>query len=171
MKQVEEETPQEQNVRLAQLLQEREEESAKLLDSLRRLSAEFENYKRRVAKEKEELRSWAHEELIRELLPVIDNLERAIDQARGDESPFMEGVRLTLEQLLKGLKRFGAVPFNSIGEPFDPTRHEALEVVESELFEPNRVIEEHRRGYIFNGRVIRPALVTVSKEPARGEEE
>ncbi len=174
----EEETPEERITRLTQLLMEKEAEAAQLLDRLRRVSAEFENYKRRIAKEKQELRSYAHEELIKELLPVVDNLERAIDHVQttqspggglGGLSPFIEGVRLTLEQLMKGLERFGAAPFNSTGEPFDPTRHEAMEVVESELFEPNMVIEEHRRGYLFNGRVIRPALVTVSKEPVREE--
>lgn len=163
------EEPEKKIARLEQALKEKEAELAAQSDLLKRVAAEFENYKKRVAKEKEEFRKYAVESLIKEILPVLDNLERAVTHGEGanQSSALVEGVKMTLSQFVKCLEKFGVIPYDSRGEAFDPERHEAMEVVESELFQPNMVIDEHRRGYLFNGRVIRPALVTVSKEPVR----
>lgn len=166
---------------LTQALEEKESEIKALVDRLKRTAAEFENYKKRVAKDKEELRKFVLEGLVLELLPVIDNLERALLHSEGlalkaqpeEDSPavaLVEGVKITLGQLLKCLEKFGLTAFDCQGEVFDPYRHEAMVAVESSLFAPNTVIEEHRKGYLLNGRVIRPALVTVCKAGAAPSE-
>lgn len=168
------EEPPETLSKLTQALEKKETEINALVDRLKRTAAEFENYKKRVAKDKEEFRKFALEGLILELLPVIDNLERAIQhgeefalkaQSEGESPAFglLEGVKITLGQLVKCLEKFGVTSFDSKGEAFDPVRHEAMEAVESSLFSPNTVVEEHRKGYLLNGRVLRPALVTVCK--------
>ncbi len=150
-------------------LAEKEKEANENYDRLLRTAAELENLKKRVAREKEEWTKFANEELIKAILPFIDNLERAVNHAEKvvDAGVLIEGVRLTLQQLLQSLSKFGLSTFESVGKPFDPAFHEAMLVVESDKHEPNQVVEEFQKGYILNDRVIRPAMVSVSKPPQK----
>lgn len=158
---------------LKESLEEKEEEQKILHDQLLRTQAEFENYKKRMTKEKSDLMKYANEEIIKELLHTVDNLERAIQHAReSDQSEgIMEGIEIILKQLLKSLERFGVSGFISVGEQFDPTRHEAVIQVESSEHEPNTIIAESQKGYFLRDRLLRPALVTVTRTPQVEAEE
>lgn len=145
-------------------LEEKKKEVDANYDRFLRLYAEFENYKKRIEKEKEELVKFANEDLIKELLPVIDNLEMALEQAEAsDQGALKKGVELTLQQFLSVLRKFGLQQVESLGKAFDPNRHEAVAVEESEEHEEGIVVQEHRKAYFFKNRLLRPALVTVSK--------
>ena len=150
---------------LKKMLEEKEKEFKEHHDRLLRLAADFENYKKRAAREKEDWAKFANEELIRAILPFIDNLERALNHAQKvtDTGVLIEGVRLTVQQLLQTLNKFGLSSFQSVGKPFDPTVHEAMLVVETDQHEPNQVVEEFQKGYLLNHRLLRPATVSVSK--------
>ena len=154
---------------LKKMLEEKEKELKEHHDRLLRLAADFENYKKRAAKEKEDWAKFANEDLIRGILPFIDNLERAVNHAEKvvDTGVLIEGVRLTLQQILKTLNKFGVSSFQSVGKPFDPTVHEAMLVVETDKQEPNQVVEEFQKGYLLNNRLLRPATVSVSKTPVK----
>jgi molecular chaperone GrpE len=152
---------------LKKRLEEKEKELKENHDRLLRVAADLENYKKRAAKEREEWIKFANEDLMKAILPFIDNLERAVNHAEKvmDSGVLIEGVRLTLQQLLQTLNKFGVSAFESVGKPFDPTMHEAMLVVESDEHEPNRVVEEFQKGYLLNDRLLRPATVSVSKLP------
>jgi len=154
---------------LKKKLEEKEKELKEHHDRLLRLAADFENYKKRAAREKEDWTKFANEDLIRAILPFIDNLERAVNHAEKvvDTGVLIEGVRLTLQQILQALNKFGLFSFQSVGKPFDPTVHEAMLVVETDQHEPNRVVEEFQKGYLLNDRLLRPATVSVSKPPEK----
>jgi len=150
---------------LKKKLEEKEKEAKDYYDRLLRTAADFENFKKRAAREKEEWTKYANEDLMRAILPFVDNLERALNHAgkTEDNQSIEEGVRLTLQQLLQTLSRFGLTPVESIGKPFDPTVHEAMIAVETDEHEPNQVIEEFQKGYFLKDRLLRPATVSVSK--------
>jgi molecular chaperone GrpE len=150
---------------LKKKLEEKTKESKENYDRLLRMAADFENYKKRAAKEKEDWTKFANEDLIKGMLPFIDNLERAVNHAQkvNDAGVLIEGVRLTLQQLLQSLNKFGLSSFESLGKPFDPAVHEAMLIVETDQYEPNRVMEEFQKGYLLNDRLLRPATVSVSK--------
>ena len=154
---------------LKKRLEEKEKEAKENYERLLRTAAEFENYKKRAAKEKEEWTKFANEDLIKAILPFIDNLERAVNHAEKvvDTGVLIEGVRLTIQQLLQSLSKFGLSSFESVGKPFDPSLHEAMLVVESDQYEPNHVVEEFQKGYFLNDRLIRPAMVSVAKPPSK----
>jgi molecular chaperone GrpE len=154
---------------LKKKLEEKEKEVKEHYDRLLRVAADFENYKKRATREKEEWTKFANEDLIKAILPFIDNLERAVNHAQKVENTgvLIEGVRLTIQQLLQTLNRFGLSPFESLGKPFDPTMHEAILLVPTDQHEPNQVIEEFQKGYLLNDRLIRPATVSVSKSPEK----
>jgi molecular chaperone GrpE len=154
---------------LKKKLEEREKELKEHHDRLLRLAADFENYKKRASREKEEWTRFANEDLIRAMLPFIDNLERAVNHAQTvkDTGVLIEGVRLTIQQILKTLNKFGLSTFESVGKPFDPAMHEAMLVVETDKHEPNQVVEEFQKGYVLNDRLLRPATVSVSKPPEK----
>ena len=154
---------------LKKRLEETEKEAKDHYERLLRVAADFENYKKRAAKEKEEWVKFANEDLLKAILPFIDNLERAVNHAEKvkDTGVMIEGVRLTLQQLHQILNRFGVSPIESIGKPFDPTFHEAMLMVETDKHEPNQVVEEFQKGYLLNDRLLRPATVSVSKPPAK----
>jgi len=154
---------------LKKKLEEKEKEIRGHHDRLLRLAADFENYKKRSAKEREEWTKFANEDLIKAMLPFIDNLERAVNHAQkvSDTGVLIEGVRLTLQQLLQALNKFGLSSFESVGKPFDPTVHEAMLVVQTDQHEPNQVVEEFQKGYLLNNRLLRPATVSVSKAPEK----
>ncbi|MEW6377788.1 MAG: nucleotide exchange factor GrpE [Thermodesulfobacteriota bacterium] len=152
---------------LKKRLEEKEKELEEIHDHLLRLAADFDNYKKRAGREKEEWTKFANEDLIKAVLPFIDNLERAINHAEKvvDTGVMIEGVRLTIQQLLQTLNKFGLSPIESLGKPFDPALHEAMLVVETDQHEPNQVVEEFQKGYLLSDRLLRPATVSVSKPP------
>ncbi|MFE9277054.1 nucleotide exchange factor GrpE [Paenibacillus glucanolyticus] len=129
-----------------------------------RVQADFDNFRRRTQKEKEELGKYASSKLITELLPVIDNFERAL-QASGDNpefESFSKGVNMIFRQLESVLASEGLTAMNSIGEPFNPEYHQAIMQVESDEFEEGIVVEEVQKGYMLKDKVLRPAMVKVS---------
>ncbi len=134
-------------------------------DRFVRLSAEFENYKKRASREMSEFRKYANEIIIKALLPVVDNLERAIESSGEDEnatSCVVEGVEMTLKEILKVFEQFEVKPVESLGQPFDPGFHEAMMREESDEYPENTVIKELQKGYLMHERLIRPAMVVVS---------
>ena len=142
-------------------------EAAGNWDKYLRERADLENYRKRVQKEKEEILKYGNESFILEILPALDNLERAISHA-DDEAPsaVIEGVKLTSSMLLSTLKKFGVTPLETpAGTPFDPAFHQAMGQVESADQVPNTVVSEFQKGYLLNDRLIRPAMVTVAVAP------
>jgi len=140
-----------------------------------RAYAELENYKKRVEKERSEHFKYANEDLLRDMLPLIDNLYRAIEHAssEGDDNPkaLAEGVRLTLAEFMRVLEKHGVEAIESVGKPFDPNLHEAMLQVETEDHEPLTIVEEFQKGYRLKGRLLRPARVSVAKRPEPDEKE
>jgi molecular chaperone GrpE len=135
------------------------------IDKMMRLAAEFDNYKKRSAKEYENIRKYAAENLLKELLPIVDNFERAIESANEskDFDSFIEGVKLILNQMINLLEKEGVTMIKSVGEIFDPNVHEAVMHVASDEYPENVVVQELQKGYILKDRVVRPAMVSVSK--------
>lgn len=140
-------------------------ELARAADRLLRLSADFDNYRKRAAKEREELVCLANEQLIAELLPVLDNLERALQNAAGvpGGEAITEGVRLISRQLHEVLSRCGLAHIPAVGVPFDPNIHEAVGVVPAGEHPEGTVVSEVRRGFALKGKVVRPPMVLVAK--------
>jgi molecular chaperone GrpE len=130
--------------------------------------ADLENLKRRATRERDDLRKFANEQVLKDLLPVVDNLERAVQHARGggNGEPVVEGVAMVLKTFVDVLQRHGLTRVPAEGEPFDPVHHEAMAQVESAEHPPNSVVAEHQAGYRLHDRLLRPALVTVSRPPA-----
>ena len=134
-----------------------------------RAAAEMENLRRRAAQDVEKAHKFALEKFASELLPVLDNLERAIELAdKENESlkPMTEGVELTLKSMQSSVGKFGLVALDPLNQPFDPNAHQAISMIENSELAPNTVIAVMQKGYELNGRVIRPAMVMVSKAPA-----
>lgn len=140
-------------------------ENAELTSRLARAAADYENYRRRMAREKEELAVYANQRLLLQLLPVLDNLDRALaaPQAEGDEK-LRQGVELTARSFRDILAKEGVTPIEATGQPFDPNLHEAVMTVESDEHEDGTVVAEFQRGYRLGDRVIRPSMVQVSKK-------
>jgi len=139
-----------------------------LNDKYLRLYAEFDNYRKRVNKEKEDLARYGNESLLYELLPAIDNLELALKHASCDpKTGVVEGVEITLKELQRTLEKFGLVRIESLGKKFDPSVHHAMVQVEREDMEDKMVAEELRPGYLLNDKVLRPSLVAVSVHPKK----
>jgi len=154
---------------LKKKLEEKEKEAKENYDRFLRMAADLENYKKRAAREKEDWMKFSNEDLMKSILPFIDNLERAVNHAEKvvDTGVLTEGIKLTLQQIYQTLNRFGLVPFDSVGKPFDPSRHEAMLVVETDQHEPDQVVEEFQKGYLLNERLLRPATVSVSKSSSK----
>ena len=131
-----------------------------LYDKHLRTLAEYENYKRRTQKEKDDLYLFAQANTIGELLPVLDNLERAV--ASEESSPFKDGVEMIVKQLLETLAKMGVSPIEAVGKPFDPNLHAAVMHVEDESVGENTVVEEFQKGYMCKDKVIRYAMVKVA---------
>ena len=145
-------------------LQKLKAERDSLLDRLARAQAEFENARRRAAKEQQDFRDYAAADAIKALLPVIDSFERAL-QVKSDPGDFRSGVELIYKQLQDVLAKLGVRPIPAKGEPFDPHVHEAIEMVETGDAPDHDVLEELQRGYKFKDRLLRPAMVKVAKNP------
>ncbi|MDH5750859.1 MAG: nucleotide exchange factor GrpE [Deltaproteobacteria bacterium] len=147
-------------------LQRRLEESE---DKLLRLHAEFDNYKKRNAKQHAESLKYALTPVLQDLITLMDNLERAVDHARKDQGEgsesLLEGVEMVRRQLAGVFEKYGLSRIDAVGKPFDPNVHEAMSIVETDTMEENHVAEEFQAGYFLHDRVVRPAMVTVSKRP------
>ncbi len=131
-------------------------------DMYARTLADFDNYRKRTARDREELVKFATSDAVKDMLPTADNLMIALDQAKDKEDPFVKGVRLAYEGFLKSLKDHGAEPFDSVGEPLDPSRHEAIATLPSETVEEGKISAEVKKGWMLNGRLLRAAQVVVS---------
>lgn len=129
-----------------------------------RLMAEFQNYKKRVAKEKSDIHSYANEKIVTELLEVLDNFERALASDNStDVEGYAQGMKLIFDQLLGVLTKSGLVEVKALGEEFDPNMHNAVMTADSEEYDSNKVCSVLQKGYTLNGKVIRPSMVTVAK--------
>ena len=146
-------------------LEETEREAKENYDRLLRMAADLENYKRRAAKEKEDWVKFANEDLLKAILPFVDNLERAVNHSEKAQEmkSLVEGVKLTLQQFIQTLNKFGVTSFETVGKPFDPAIHEAMLVVETDEEKPDHVMQEFQKGYLLNNRLLRPATVSVSR--------
>lgn len=155
---------------LQERLEQAEKDAKEHYDRLLRISAEFENYKKRMVREKEDYRKFANETLLKALLPVVDNLERAIqavdEKARADH-PLLKGVEMTLSEILKVFEKFAVKPISALKAPFDPTYHQAVMQEETDQHPDNTVVKELQKGYLLHDRLLRPSMVVVSKEPNR----
>lgn len=145
------------------------EENTQLKDKVLRMAAEFDNYKKRIERERQSSLKYAGEFIFRELLPVVDNLERALKTgivegaaAEKNLAALNEGVQLTFKSMISTLEKFEVKPIESIGQPFDPSRHEALTMEESETIPASHVVNEFEKGYYYKDRLLRAAKVIVS---------
>ena len=147
-------------------LQKLKAERDSLLDRLARAQAEFENARRRAAKEQQDFRDFASVDVIKSLLPIVDSFERAL-QSKSAAGDFRSGVELIYKQLQDALTKLGVQPIASKGKPFDPHVHEAIEMVETADAADHEVLEEWQRGYKYKDRLLRPAMVKVAKNPGK----
>lgn len=154
--------------RLREAVEAKTREAEAARDRYVRSIAEFDNYRKRAAREREDYVRFAGESLVRELLPVLDNFERALQAARQDPAAaaVTAGVELIQRELLRVLERAGVTPFSAVGAPFDPERHEAVARVPAAGRPDMTVVDETSRGYLMHGRVLRPAQVTVAMKDA-----
>src|SRR4029077_9045875 len=144
---------------------EKDKEIAELKDKYLRTLAETENARKRIRQQSEESIRIQREAILRDLLPIIDNLERALAAARSgtDAKTIVDGVEMTVRALIDFLRAQGVTPLQSVGQSFDPNRHEAVDHVTSQAHPPNTVVDEFHRGYLIGERVLRPARVSVAK--------
>lgn len=152
---------------LKEHLQVKEGQTEELIQRLQRLQLDFDNFRRRTQREKEEFVETAGASLVEILLPVMDNFERAIQASSGDESAFREGIEMIIKQMQKVLSDAGLEPVEAVGSPFDPNLHQAVMVVEEDSCQENTVVEELQKGYLFAGKVLRPAAVKVSSKKTK----
>lgn len=150
---------------LQQQLEETSQVAQENYDRYIRLAAEMENLKKRAEREKADLLQFANENLIKELLPVVDNLELALQHGRQAETPapFLEGIDLVLQGFLKALARFGVTPLEAVGQQFDPAFHNAVLQEASPEVPDCTVLKELQKGYLMNNRLLRPAMVVVAR--------
>jgi molecular chaperone GrpE len=144
------------------------EEAGKNWDLYLRERADLENARKRHQRDREEAIRFANDRLLREMIPVLDNLERAVghaEQGDDDSQGLLEGVNMTINQFRKVLEDFGVKPINALGEDFDPNLHQAMGHVETTDQAPNTVTSEFQKGYLLNDRLLRPSLVMVARAP------
>ena len=160
-------TPEEQISQLKQELCAKEQEARDNWDKLLRERADLENYRKRASREKEELLNYGVKSIIEEILPVVDNLERALEHANEDGLPaLVEGVRMTHSLLMTALKKYGVCAVEgSCGTLFDPAFHQAMNQVETSDQPPNTIAHELQKGYLLKERLLRPAMVSVACAP------
>ena len=178
-----EETPEEESteaeeVPVAEIVEEEEgpseleqaqQEAKDARDEMLRMRAETDNLRKRLQKEKQDSVQFANERLIKQLIPIFENLDRALKAPDTNVDSLKEGVKLTSDQALALFKKENVEPIQAVGEPFDPSIHEVLSQVESGDHDENTVIEEYSKGYRMNGRVLLPSRVVTSKKPANSE--
>ena len=153
--------------KLRDSLEAKEKEANENYDRYVRQVAELENFRKRANRERDEAIRFANEALVKDLLPVVDNLERAVAHAKdgGNGKPLVEGVEMVLRGFFDTLAKHGVVPIAAVGQRFDPEKHEAMAQIESGTYEPDTVVEEYHKGYLLRDRLLRPALVSVAKTP------
>jgi molecular chaperone GrpE len=146
-------------------LEDSEAEAKMAHDRFLRVSAEFENYKKRAQREVDDFRKYANEAILKELLTVVDNLERAVESSsdKCENGQLLEGVDLTLKEILKVFEKFSVKPIEALEHEFDPAVHQAVLQEASEAHAENMVIREFQKGYTIHDRLLRPAMVVVSK--------
>jgi molecular chaperone GrpE len=164
-----------QTAELRTRLETKEKEAAENHDRYLRAMAELDNYKKRAARDKEEAIKNGNEKLIKDVLPILDSLDRALHQSadlsvRNNFEAFQQGLELIHSQILGCLERHGVVKIAAKGEEFDPDRHQALMQVETPEMESNRVVDEYESGYTLHGRLLRPTKVSVSKNVPKEDE-
>jgi molecular chaperone GrpE len=148
---------------LEEELARKEAEAASNWDKFVRERADLENYRKRSQREKEDLLKYGNEALLLEILPVIDNMERALTHVDEESmAAVVEGIELTLSMLLAAIKKFGVTPIEAKGKMFDPAYHQAMTQAESADHAPNTVVDEFQKGYMLNDRLLRPAMVSVA---------
>lgn len=143
-------------------------EAAENHDRLLRMAAEFENYKKRATREMNDFRKFANESFAKAMLPVVDSMDLAVESSSNDKhvnNSMVEGVNMTLKEILKIFEQFGVKRFESIGNTFDPNLHQAVMQEETDAFPENTVSKELQKGFMIHDRLLRPAMVVVSKKP------
>ena len=143
----------------------KEEEAKETYDRLLRVSADFENYKKRSSREMEEFRKYANQSLLKEMLSVVDNLELAINSSsdgKNTDKTLIEGLNLTLNEILRVFEKFNVTPIEAQGKTFDPAFHEAVMREETDDYPENSVVSEFQKGYLIHDRLLRPAMVVVA---------
>jgi molecular chaperone GrpE len=153
-----------ENEDLKKKLEDKEKESTANYDKYLRAVAELDNYRKRAAREKTEIIKYGKEDVIKDILPFMDSLDRALEHDNGDVKAFKDGVALIQEQLLNCLKKHGVERIETAGMDFDPNFHEALMQTESDQHEDNKIVSEMEKGYLLNGRLLRPSRVCVCKK-------
>ena len=151
-------------VTIESLIAERDhliEEKNDLLDRLLRRQAEFDNFRRRAERERDDVREYANTETVRAILPILDDFERAL-KVEGGEREYTRGMELIYQRLSDALKKLGLEPISSKGQLFDPHIHHAVEMVQTDQVEDHTILDEFQRGYNFRGRLLRPAMVKVA---------
>jgi molecular chaperone GrpE len=151
--------------KLQDQLKSKEDEAKQSYDRLLRVSAEFENYKKRAAREMDDFRKYANQSLLREFLTVVDNLElakRSAESEREIDQRLVEGLDITLKEIHRIFERFDVKTIEAVGKPFDPTYHEAVMRQETEDHPENTVVDEYQKGYLLRDRLLRPAMVVVA---------
>lgn len=159
------EDPQNEESSIQKELNTKTEECQVLNDKYLRLAAEFENYKRRAQRDQSDTIRFANEKTLKDLLPTIDNLERALQCGKDQSSnidALLQGVQLTHKQLVDSLSKLGVSTISSIGERFDPAKHQAVANVASTTVAEHHVVDEYQKGYFLHERILRPAMVTVA---------
>ncbi|MFQ5672807.1 MAG: nucleotide exchange factor GrpE [Nitrospinales bacterium] len=154
---------------LEEQLRQKEEETSRLQERFLRLQAETDNFKKRLLREKSDFAQFANERLIKELIPIHENLERALAAPDTNARSLKEGVEMIFKQFTALLEKEKVEPIPTVGKKFDPAVHEALSQVESDEHEENTVVQEFSKGFFMNGRVLRPAKVVISKKPAKSK--
>ena len=151
--------------KLQDQLKSKEEEAKETYDRLLRVSAEFENYKKRAAREMDDFRKFANQSLLKDFLAVVDNLELAMKSAESEreiDQRLLEGLVMTLKEIHRIFERFDVKAIEAVGKPFDPTYHEAVMRQETEDHPENTVVDEYQKGYLVHDRLLRPAMVVVA---------
>jgi molecular chaperone GrpE len=146
-------------------LQKLKVERDTLIDRLARLQAEFENARKRAAREQQDFRDYALTDALKALLPILDSFERALQTASAEKSEFRGGIELIYKQLQDALVKLGLRPIPAKGEPFDPHLHEAIEMVNTSDAPDHQILEELQRGYKLKDRLLRPSMVKVARNP------
>lgn len=161
---VEEETaaPEEQKAEETSEASAAEAKAAQLKDQLLRTMAEFDNYRKRTTKEKEQIFNRGVSYVVESILPVIDNFERALAAAKDRDDNFVKGVEMTHSQMLSALKNLGVEQMDVLGKPFDPHFHDAMQHIDDEQYGENEIVEVFQKGYMLGDQVIRPSLVKVA---------
>jgi molecular chaperone GrpE len=165
------EQPENSVEQLEEKLAEAQAQASDHHERMLRMAAELENVRKRASREMEDVRKYATENLIRQLLTVVDNLERAIASAAPENQNHkgvVDGVALTLAEITKILEKHHVRPIEAMGEPFDPAFHQAMSQEERSDHPPNTVVQEFQKGYLMHDRLLRPAMVVVSKSSQNG---